>query len=267
MKILLATLAKSLDDDALASANVIPWSCPVLSFGDPYRSTVATLGLNPSNREFVDLTGKELEGPSRRFHTLRSLKLARWSEARPRHLSMIEESCRAYFSRNPYDGWFRQLDYIISGTKASYYSSRSQACHLDLIPYATACKWAGLSQRQRTLLLAIAGDSLGLLLRDTPIRTLVLNGRSVVENFQNMSGISLDKTRMRNWSLPRHSEADVAGFSYCGVVDSLAGIRLRRSISVLGYNHNIQSSFGVTTKVKESIQRWIAANANVRRSR
>ena len=162
----LSHLIKRLEESTLSGANVIPWSCPVPSFGDPSSSIVATLGLNPSNREFVDGAGNELDGDQRRFHTLRSLELSRWSDATARHLELIIDSCRAYFSRNPDDGWFRKLDYLISGTKASYYDDTAAACHLDLIPYATSCKWTELTQRQRSLLVCEAGDTLALLLRD-----------------------------------------------------------------------------------------------------
>src|SRR6266446_9734653 len=176
MDTMLSTLVKCLDHAALPGTGVIPWSCPVPSFGDLSSSKVATLGLNPSNREFVDSSGKELDGPFRRFHTLKSLGLARWADANARHLQLIVDSCRAYFRRNPYDGWFKRLDYLISGTNASYYATSAKACHLDLIPYATACKWTALSRDQRTSLLAAADDTLGLLLRDSPVRVLILNG-------------------------------------------------------------------------------------------
>ena len=59
------------------ATDMIPWSCPVPAFGDLLNSFVATLGLNPSNREFVDEEGNELEGAARRLHTLRSLSLSR----------------------------------------------------------------------------------------------------------------------------------------------------------------------------------------------
>lgn len=262
MDTMLSTLVKCLDHTALSGANVIPWSCPVPSFGDLSRSRVATLGLNPSNREFVDGSGNELDGPSRRFHTLKSLGLARWADANARHLQLIIESCRVYFRRNPYDSWFKKLEYIISGTKASYYDASAKACHLDLIPYATACKWTALSRHQRSSLLAAAGDTLGLLLRDSPVRLLILNGNSVVEQFQDIAGIRLEKQAMRDWSLPRQSHSGVTGFAYKGVVQDLSGVRLEREVLVLGFNHNIQSSFGVTTQVTAAIRRWIARTAD-----
>ena len=53
-------LIDRIENPALINAGIIPWACPVPSFGDPKKSTVATLGLNPSNREFVDPNGNEL---------------------------------------------------------------------------------------------------------------------------------------------------------------------------------------------------------------
>jgi hypothetical protein len=257
----LSHLIKRLEGSTLSGANVIPWSCPVPAFGDPSSSMVATLGLNPSNREFVDGAGNELDGAERRFHTLRSLELSHWSEATARHLELIVDSCRAYFSRNPYDGWFRKLDYLISGTKASYYDNATGACHLDLIPYATSCKWTELTQKQRSLLVGEAGDTLGLLLRDSEIRLLVLNGNSVAEHFQTMAGLRLEKRTMPQWALPRRQQADVTGIAYKGIVREVSGISLGRELLVLGFNHNIQSSFGVTTQVRDAIRRWITRAA------
>ena len=99
MQTTLAALIKYLSSVSLANENIIPWSCPVLCFGDPSTSTVATLGLNPSNREFVDDLGNELDGPLRRFHTLSSLGLNHWDEATAQHLQLIIESYHAYFLR------------------------------------------------------------------------------------------------------------------------------------------------------------------------
>src|ERR1043166_8740442 len=177
-------LVERLDTTDLAATNVIPWSSPVPSFGDISSALVATLGLNPSNREFVDEAGNELDGPFRRFPTLGSLGLNNWQETNATHLQLILESYDAYFLRNPYDAWFKRLDYIISAANASYYELPNTACHLDLIPYATAEKWTELASSDRTALLNHASETLALLLRDSPIRLLVLNGNSVVSNFQ-----------------------------------------------------------------------------------
>jgi hypothetical protein len=106
-------------------------------------------------------------------------------------------------------------------------------------------------------LLAVAGDTLGLLLRNSPVRILILNGRSVVEQFQDIAGVSLDTKEMRTWSLPRQSGVDVPGIAYHGVVDTLSGIALGNPLRILGFNHNLQSSFGVTNEVIYAIRDWI----------
>ncbi len=253
----LSTLIERLGENRFAGAPIIPWSCPIPSFGDITSAKVATLGLNPSNREFVDHSGAELDGPSRRFHTLTSLGLARWSDAAARHKRLVWESCREYFLRNPYDGWFRQLEHLLGKTKASYYDTSAKACHLDLIPYATACKWTELSHRQRSSLLSIAGDTLGLLLQDSPVEVLILNGKSVVETFEKISGTHLEKQAMPEWELPRQSQPGVTGLAYKGTVRYFAGLKLKRHVLVLGFNHNIQSSFGVTRQVRDAIRGWI----------
>ena len=258
----LTSLIDRLDSSAVSGTAVIRWGSPVPSFGDLAGSEVATLGLNPSNREFVDERGDELEGPSRRFHTLRSLGLETWSDADATDLRLILESCRQYFLNNPYDRWFGKLSYVTAGTGASFYDSSRPACHLDLIPYATSCKWTDLAPAQRAKLLRVAGDALALLLRESPVRVIVLNGRSVVEHFQTIAGVSLERHSMASWALPRQAVSDVAGIAYKGVVDTLSGIPLGREILVLGYNHNLQSSFGVTSAVVDSIRDWITLESS-----
>lgn len=254
----LTTLINRLDDTAILGADVIMWGCPVPSFGDLSRSWVATLGLNPSNREFVDGDGDELKGELRRFHTLSSLGIDTWADVDARHLHLILESCRTYFTGNPYDRWFRRLNHVVSGTKASFYDAPCTACHLDLIPYATARKWTDLSSEQRAALLSTAADTLGLLLRDSHVRVLILNGQSVVNRFQDICGVRLNRQAMTGWSLRRRGKPEITGFAYSGFVGTIAGVELQHQLLVLGYNHNLQSSFGVTSAVVDSIRQWVS---------
>lgn len=257
----LTTLIARLDSPTVSRTSVIPWGCPVPSFGDLSSSVVATLGLNPSNREFMDELGNELEWTSRRFHTLHSLGLASWSDVDARHLRLILESCRSYFLANPYNTWFKRLELVVSAARVSYYRGSRRACHLDLIPYATRHKWTDLSSRERAALLAVSADALPLLLRESPVRILILNGSTVVKQFEEIAGVSLQRHEMRAWSLRRQSQPDVMGFSYEGVINSVSGFELGREVSVLGFNHNLQSSFGVTKEVMYAIRDWIAKAA------
>lgn len=258
----LSSLLDQHDNPSLLESNVISWGSPVPSFGDLTRSVVATLGLNPSNREFVDSEGRELEGEQRRFHTLSSLGISNWADAEAMHIDMIIESCKKYFHRNPYNGWFRSLEDLISGTNISYYENTKGACHLDLIPYATSTKWTDLTLWQRKSLLELTGDTLALLLKDSPIQLMILNGRTVVDNLERISGVNFEKQQMPDWTLPRKSGSGIKGYAYTGLLTEISNVVLGRSILILGYNHNIQSSFGVTNKVRSSIRKWIMRKAN-----
>jgi len=258
----LATLIDRMDDPRITRSGVIRWGAPVPSFGDLATSKVATVGLNPSNREFVDETGKELDGRARRFHTLQSLGIRSWEDADASHLRLILNSCRNYFSCNPYDRWFKRLDEVVSGTETSFYGDSNRACHLDLIPYATFHKWTDLTRVQRITLLSSAGDVLALLLRDSPVRVLLLNGASVVQHFERLTGLHLERREMRDWRLRRRGTMHVQGIAYQGVLRHLCGVSLSREILVLGYNHNIQSSFGVTTEVVNAIRAWVSTQSH-----
>jgi hypothetical protein len=265
----LTSLVDQLAGSTLLGTDVLRWGAPVPAFGDPAVSQVATLGLNPSNREFVDEQGRELMGTARRFHTLSSLELTRWDEADAQHLELVVRSCCDYFRRNPYDRWFRKLDGLITGMGTSYYAAgtaaqpsvANPACHLDLIPYATRCKWIDLTRQQRMRLLERSSDALGTLLRDGVINVLVLNGQSVVEYFETLIGSPLDRIEKREWTLPRQSGTPVRGVGFRGIVRVVGRARLGRDVLVLGYNHNIQSSFGVTNKVMIALRNWITVSS------
>ena len=59
-------------------------STPVVAFGDVRKAAVATLGWNPSKREFLDSRGNELVRTERRLETLASLGESDLATASPR---------------------------------------------------------------------------------------------------------------------------------------------------------------------------------------
>ena len=67
----------------------------------------------------------------------------------------------------------------------------------------------------------------------------------------------MERREEEEWCLPRKSGKHVIGYSYCGQTSKIGNTNLNRNILVLGYNHNLQSSFGVTNSVKDSIGSWI----------
>lgn len=253
----LAKIVELMDDPKISCTDLIDWGSPIPSFGNLKDAKLATIGLNPSNREFVDDAGRELNGIHRRFHTLNSLGLEKWNQAENFHYDSIIDYCFNYFYRNPYDNWFKKLDHIISGTSYSYYFPSGVACHLDLIPYATFSKWTDLPPTEKDILLELSSDFLGLLLNYSKINVVVLNGQTVVDNLQKITKTELTKVHHEEWTLPRKTSKGVAGYSYEGYIARIGNIKLKRKVKVLGYNHNIQSSFGVTKKVQNSIRNWV----------
>lgn len=253
-------LVERMKDSDLSELDIITWGSPVPSFGNLSNSKIATLGLNPSNKEFLDNDGSELSGLERRFHTLNSLGITGWGEATVAHYQSILQLCNDYFSRNPYDAWFKRLDYLISGTALSYYFPANGACHLDLIPFATSTKWGELSNWQKATLLSRYSDLLGTLLKNSKIKVLILNGKSVIDNFLKISNADIKIERMHDWDLPRKDSEGVPGYSYQGIVNNIGGVTLDDELYIFGFNHNIQSSYGVTTSVQSSIRNWITKN-------
>ena len=253
-----------LDKHLVDGTNVIPWACPVPVFGDLSKARVATVGINPSNQEFTDESGKELDEGSRRLQTLRSLEIASWSEAKSSHRKDILDSCAKYFEDKgpgkgkPYDKWFKLLDAILQHADASYYGESPTACHLDLFPFATGCKWSCLAAKQQKSLLDISRCTLGELLRDSPVGILILNGQSVVDEFEKFAETSLECQEMPNWQLRPGSNSPVKGVAYWGPVHSLSGIKLGREISVLGYNHYPPDPHAKFDQVSAAIKKWIA---------
>lgn len=236
--------------------STIPWCPPIPYFGDINTATVATLGINPSDREVQDENGNEISGDKRRFPTLSYLGISSWNEVRDSDLELIRISCINYFMTNPYDSWFRKLDSLIAPTNTSLYSSLWRACHVDIVPYATVKKWSQLQQRERDFILDLSSDFFVKAIVESNIRLLILNGRTVVDHFEKITGVSLSSRHRSDWDLQR-STGDVKGYAFEGVVTEMAGCKLGREIYVRGFNHNIQSSFGISRKLMNSISQWI----------
>ena len=253
---LLKKLINQINEESVNNLSIIPFACPIISFGDYKKSIVATMGLNPSDREFLDVSGKELDGNHRRFHTLNSLDLRNWAKASTQDLSYIEKSCENYFSNKPYYPWFRDMQNIILATGFSFY--KNNACHLDLIPYATRIKWANLSKHNKNSLLDLSRTSLLDTLVNSKIKLIVLNGKSVVDGFERLTNIKFKTEVMIDWRLPQKNNKYVERYSYMSKINNSNFPNLNRDILILGFNHNLQSSFGVSSQVKNSIKQWVA---------
>lgn len=255
MKRLVTSMLNRLDESN--HEELISWAAPVPCFGNLRKSPIATLGINPSNREFVDEEGNELTHAQRRFHTLKSLSLKKWTQAGTGEIDQIIESCDDYFFRNPYGNWFNRLNPIVGATGYSYYDRIYPACHIDLLPFATDAKWGTLASGRRQRILRDNSDLLLQLIQSSNLKMIILNGQSVVNEFISATGAELEIEDMPSWALPRTNGGKVSGTAYYGICEELNGIELKAPLKVLGFNHNIQSSFGVTTMVIRNIADWV----------
>lgn len=150
-----------------------------------------------------------------------------------------------------------RLNPIIGATGYSYYDRIDPACHIDLLPFATDAKWGTLASGRRQRILRDNSDLLLQLIQSSNLKMIILNGQSVVNEFISATGAELEIEDMPSWALPRTNGGKVSGTAYYGICEELNGIELKAPLKVLGFNHNIQSSFGVTTTVIRNIADWV----------
>lgn len=162
------------------SASSVPQSLPVLFFGDLFISGVATVGLNPSDKEYLSRGGFELDGEARRFETLTSL-------GAPNRASLTDEQCeraiqrmRTYYQPGkPIYRWFRALNRVARGMGYSY--EAGEVAHLDLAQEATDPTWSVLAKASRAEFESLRSADLPFLrwqLETFPLHTLICNGRT-----------------------------------------------------------------------------------------
>lgn len=247
-------------DTVLVNSKIINWASPIISFGDVMNCEIATVGINPSNIEFLNNDGIELKGHNLRLQTLNSLNLKNWNNTDNEHLDKILDYSNNYFTNNPYDKWFKRLDNLWNAEGYSYYFPSSNVCHLDLVPYATYNKWGELSANHKEQLLMVSKNILGNILNESSIRTIILNGQSVVDGIQSLTNKRLTKEDQPEWNIKHNNNKEVRGYSYKGYIDNIGDIEFDKPILVLGYNHNIQSSYGLTKGTINQISEWIISN-------
>lgn len=175
---------------------VLRGSTPVISFGDFRTATVATLGLNPSDREFLK-KGEWLTGPQQRLASLRSLGLAAPEDASDAQVQEIMNACCRYFNgSNPYWRWFRPLDSLLQeGLSVSY--EEGSAVHLDLVQWATAPVWGKIKEPHfRQQLILNDREFLREQLARENIQLVVMNGRSVIREAERMGMRIDDRTHL-----------------------------------------------------------------------
>jgi hypothetical protein len=219
-------------------AGVLPGSTPVVAFGDPTRARVATLGINPSRREFTDEQGQMLTGAQRRLATMTSLGASRLDLLEDAQVASVVADCGTYFLRQPYRRWFDPLDALIrAGASASYYDGT--ACHLDLVQWATDPVWGQMADdRVRRVLMDDGVPHLRAQLAANPqIRMVLCNGRQVIDQVRAAGLADLAETGIIR-----------SGTVTCYLYAAEQGDR-----RWLGWSANLQSGRGISNAFKEEL--------------
>jgi hypothetical protein len=217
-------------------AGIVERSTPVLSFGDPLRAEVATLGINPSRLEFCSSAGVLLSGADQRLATTDSLGAAPGQPLTADQARQVVADRNSYFDRNPY-GWFKPLDALLSHAVGVSYSERT-ACHLDLVQWATDPVWGKLSDpAEAELLLAEGSPHLKLLLSRSNVHLVLLNGAAVIR-----------QVKQAGLAHPHEVRQIPVGNTTCRLF-----VGEGHGINYVGWSTNLQSSFGVSNGFKQQL--------------
>lgn len=217
-----------------ASPSTVPRSLPVLFFGDLLSARVATVGLNPSRREYTDRHLRELEGPKRRFETLASLGADDRASLSKAQCGKAIDTMRGYFDEGkPAYSWFTPMGHVLAGLGVSY--TRREACHLDLVQESTDPTWSRLAAERPHEARALLAQDLPFLqweMAAFPLDVIVCNGRSVVDTL-----IAETQAQVVAYEKPSR-------FAWTVAIVDLDG----RRIGIVGWNIPLTRPTGLTSQ-------------------
>ena len=169
---------------------IIPGTTPVISFGDFTTARVATLGINPSSREFLS-GGKLIPSPKKRLVDFEVLGEGATFPLTRDQAFQVWEGCTRYFSSNrAYWSWFRPLSNLLGATGGLSYED-GDVCHLDLSPWATEPVWGKLSKEQKQELINDGLDLLNWQTQHNHLDAIIFNGRQVYEVIKEFTKIEI----------------------------------------------------------------------------
>jgi hypothetical protein len=211
-------------------SGVVPGSTPVVCLGNPAAAAVATLGIAPPARQFLDHSGRLLTGARRRLATLDSLDAPGAEGLTTAHARSVVDACAGYFERHPYH-WFEPLDEVLrTGLGASYYAGT--ACHLHLVQSATSTRWTGLTPAMQSDLLRADIGFVRRQLDEGSFRVVVVTGRPALRWVQ--------ESGLVTW----RRSATLHGTPPAGVYTGLRG-----NLRFVGWSCTLQGSAGAAAQV------------------
>lgn len=212
----------------------------MISFGDASKASIATLGLNPSKREFLSERGHLLVGSGRRLATHQSLGCSNLRDAPASVIQQVLDDSNRYFCRNPYE-WFSKFTPILEACGVSYYEG--SACSLDLVQWATTPVWGKLTEETKEGLLSAGTHFLDSQLRENQnIKLVLANGAGVIKHLEDWLGLRFHQTDLVARFSVRNAPLFTGEFT--------EGLR---QIPIIGWRVNLQSDKGVYGVTKNGI--------------
>jgi hypothetical protein len=193
------------------SPSTVPGTLPVLFFGDLFGAEVASVGLNPSDQEYLTKTGQMLAGREQRFATLDSLGASDRATLLDAQCDEAVEWMRAYYDEGKpvYGSWFNALSRVVVGFGAGF--RERSAVHLDLVQESTSPVWGELPAGEREALLVQDLPFLEWEIRAFPLRAVICTGKTVSVHLRRLFGVQVVEegamARIKWWV----GRADVGG--------------------------------------------------------
>jgi hypothetical protein len=164
-------------------AEIVPFSTPVVSFGDATKADVITIGINPSSEEFLT-SGKNkklLQGTKKRLVDTEMLEHSQLQRLTREEAIRVIEGCYSYFSSGKSYDWFKHLnEYANQIFQADYYDGT--AAHVDLVQWATDPVWGKIRDaKTRDNLLKGDIEFLKYQVNQKKYKIVFLNGSKVFE--------------------------------------------------------------------------------------
>ena len=196
----------------------MPGTLPVLFFGDLFAAEVATVGLNPSDQEYLTKAGQMLAGPAQRFATLASLDAADRSALTDAQCEEAIESMRDYYDQGKpvYGSWFNALSRVVDGFGVSFRDRT--AAHLDLLQESTSPVWSKLPPGEREALLVQDLPFLGWEIRAFPLKAVICTAKTVGVHVRRQLGVQVEEegTLARTKWWVGHAEVDGRAVGFAG---------------------------------------------------
>lgn len=227
-------------------SQIVHGSTPVISFGDCTSAKIATLGINPSASEFQDKNKRLFDGDDRRLSTLVSLGAESTASLNKTQVKTVIDDCFSYFHRRPFEPWFKPLNAVIkSSLGLCYYTG--DACHLDLVQWATDPIWGRLRDRHaQKVLMEETAPHLNRQIENGRFEFVLLNGNAVIQQLTRCGLVRLEEID------ERIAVSSISCRLYVGS---------KNRTRFLGWSTNLQSSWGVPSEFSPALCRWIAKAA------